>query len=395
MRAMKGAEENKMRARRSSALRLGVDCPDCDRMRWSALIRIAAFACLVLACVPPSVSAQIRTSFEEADQLTQGGDELSVPRPTRLEVLLLETRRDPRIDPVVGNFIDARVRFALSEAGWEALSKSDARALLRADRVSDGASMGPLRRLIVREEIALVIVPIVYASQGKYVVELWIARGDVDGVVAAQVASEAATLGPAIDALLEAKLPSVLEFDRQAARNAAEQAEEDERLLADAYRSARTRSASPKRTHWAAISLSAGSAIGPAITRDRFSIHMLRTRLELRPRDRLGLGLIMGYANLPGQGGRAHNLPILGEINYRVPIAGVERFSVPIRFAMGYLPFNGPIMRTSVGLHVDLPKDWEIGFDVLSPTVFRSPSRLHFAFDLAFEVTRRFGRVAP
>lgn len=372
MRAMKRAEDNERGAAPSS--------------RWGrCFIALSAVFALLLAS-PAGLSADVDSEL---------GAGLSSPSPARFEVLLLQPRRDPRIDPIVAAFIDSRLRFRMAESQWAPLPAPEASALLRAHRLSEGSELARVRELIVREEIALALLPIVYAAKGQYIVELWIIRADVSGSAAAQVAAEANELGPAVDALLNAKLPRVAEFDREAASEARRRVIEDEERLRDAFAAARAREPSPKRTHWAALAFTSGSAIGPQLTGNGFYIHTLRARLELRPKDRLGIGLITGYANLPGDNGRAHNLPILAEINYRVPIAGVSQLSVPIRFALGYLPFNGPMMRTSVGLNIELTPDWELGADFISPTLFRSPDHFHFAFDLALEVTRRFGRVAP
>lgn len=327
-------------------------------------------------------------------ELEQGAS-LGAPSPSTHQVLLLEPRRDPRIDPIVASFIDSRLRFLLADAQWAPLDAAEARATLRSNRMSENADFAQFRDVIVREQLALALLPIVYAAEGRYIVELWILRADAPGIVAAQVAAEANELGPAIDALLYAKLPRIADFDRAAAREAWLRADEDERRLAEAFSNARAREPSPKRTHWAALALASGSAIGPQLAGEGFYIHTLRTRLELRPRDRLGIGIILGYANLPGRNGREHNLPLLGELNYRVPIAGIRQLSLPIRFAVGYMPFNGPIIRTSVGVNIELTPEWELGADLISPAAFRSPERFHFAFDLSLEATRRFGRLAP
>jgi hypothetical protein len=64
--------------------------------------------------------------------------------------------------------------------------------------------------------------------------------------------------------------------------------------------------------------------------------------------------------------------------------------TIPLRAAVGYLPFNGPVIRLSAGLNYAISEHWEIGADILTPTFWILPDRTAVSLNIALEGTYRF-----
>ena len=78
-----------------------------------------------------------------------------------------------------------------------------------------------------------------------------------------------------------------------------------------------------------------------------FYNHLVGGRLDLVFSPHVSFGGYLGYANLKGKEGRASNLLAYAQVEY---LAGApNHVRIPFRFASGYLPRNGPVMRLSTG----------------------------------------------
>ena len=74
----------------------------------------------------------------------------------------------------------------------------------------------------------------------------------------------------------------------------------------------------------------------------------------------------------------------------RIRISSDLDLTIPLRGAIGYLPFNGPVIRLAAGLNYAISPDFEIGIDLLTPTFWILPDRTAVSLDIALEGTLRF-----
>lgn len=95
------------------------------------------------------------------------------------------------------------------------------------------------------------------------------------------------------------------------------------------------------------LTLASTSAFG--VTHAKFFNQLLGLRIDRRFTPRFAFGAGLSYANLKGKDGRAHNTLLEVFSEYRAPLKG-EAFGLPLRFALGYLPNNGPTLRLGAGL---------------------------------------------
>lgn len=125
---------------------------------------------------------------------------------------------------------------------------------------------------------------------------------------------------------------------------------------------------------------------------ERFHHHFVGGRLDVHLRRTLVMGFGASYVNLDLGADRGSNLVGFVQLEDRMRFFGTRRVVFPIRIAVGYMPRNGPVLRFSGGIRVPLVNDWEMGFDLVAPTFFFVPGDRRTSYDVAAEVTYRFGR---
>jgi hypothetical protein len=130
------------------------------------------------------------------------------------------------------------------------------------------------------------------------------------------------------------------------------------------------------------------SAFG--LSGDSFYNALLGVRLDYRITPDLRLGAMLSYANLRGKDGRANNVLPLVHMEYRARIARGSEIRIPLRVGLGYLPYNGPVVRLSAGLGFVVARRWELDFDLLAPTFWVIPNKTVVSLDLAAQVGYRF-----
>ena len=79
----------------------------------------------------------------------------------------------------------------------------------------------------------------------------------------------------------------------------------------------------------------------------------------------LFFGPYVGYVNLEGPEGRVHNALLLLQMEYSVRLSKNGAFGMPLRFGSGYLPKNGPVLRTSAGLAYTFDEAITLGVDLV------------------------------
>jgi hypothetical protein len=148
-----------------------------------------------------------------------------------------------------------------------------------------------------------------------------------------------------------------------------------------------TREPEPELRRWS-LTLQTESAIGAA--QEVFYNHLVGLRLDFRITPTIMLGAYVAYANLNARNGRADNLLFMLQFENRIRISNDIDVTIPLRAAVGYLPFNGPVIRLAAGLNYAISPDWEIGADILCPTFWILPDRTAVSLDIALEATLRF-----
>lgn len=125
-------------------------------------------------------------------------------------------------------------------------------------------------------------------------------------------------------------------------------------------------------------------AIGPG--QDSFVNVLASARAAYFPWDRLGFTASVAYANLQGRRGRVSNiLPMVG-IETGLELLPRQRIFLPLRAEVGYLPFNGPVLRGTAGLSFAITRDIGLELDILVPTVWFLPGSAALSLDLGVQV---------
>ena len=118
-----------------------------------------------------------------------------------------------------------------------------------------------------------------------------------------------------------------------------------------------------------------------------FYNHLAGVRLDLVFSPHVSFGGYVGYANLKGKDGRANNVLPYAQVEYMMGSPGSVRF--PLRFASGYLPRNGPVVRLSAGFAFPLTPKIDLVTEVLVPTIWITRDQMLLSMDLAAELLFR------
>jgi hypothetical protein len=110
-------------------------------------------------------------------------------------------------------------------------------------------------------------------------------------------------------------------------------------------------------------------------------------RVDYRFTSTLSLGPYLAYANLKGQDGRTNNALASVQLEYRPSLATGSSFGVPLRFAPGYLPQNGPVLRLSAGLSYSLSPHVDLVVDAFTPTFWVIKNRTVVSLGAAVELS--------
>ncbi len=128
------------------------------------------------------------------------------------------------------------------------------------------------------------------------------------------------------------------------------------------------------------LAFTSTSAFG--VTNAGFFNEVVGARFDYRFTQRFAFGGALGYANLKGKDGRAHNVLPEAALEYRVPISG-ESFGLPLRFMLGFLPKNGPTLRVGVGLDFALSDSVSLEVVPLEPMAWVNRERTEVSLNAA------------
>jgi hypothetical protein len=118
-----------------------------------------------------------------------------------------------------------------------------------------------------------------------------------------------------------------------------------------------------------------------------FYNHLVGVRLDLVFSPHVSFGAYIGYANLKGKEGRSHDVLPYAQVEYLTGPLGPIR--IPFRFASGYLPRNGPVVRLSAGFAFPLTPKVDLVTELLVPTIWITRDQMLLSMDLALELCFR------
>jgi hypothetical protein len=137
------------------------------------------------------------------------------------------------------------------------------------------------------------------------------------------------------------------------------------------------------------LSLQVHGAFNPS--RDPYTNVLVGGRFAWFPMDRLGVSGALSYANLRGRVGRVSNvLPMVG-IESGVDLVPALELFVPLRAEVGYLPFNGLVLRLTAGLTFTLVRQLRLELDIVQPTIWVVNDSASVTLDVGAHLTWTFG----
>lgn len=304
------------------------------------------------------------------------------------------------IDPVVGQHVTVQMRTTGGAMGYQVLTREETVAAARNLRMPYPPSPADLWRVTWTAEAQRGAFARVWAHQGRYVTEIAVASVDGTGPFFARATSGAEDLRETVDRLLRQALPATTQWNAAEARRLREQSERpaqpqqaglDESGLPsfEATQPPAIEQPEPEipiGRRWNLV-LQTEGAIGAS--QDSFYNHLLGVRVDYRLSREVLMGWYVAYANLRGKDGRASNVLMYMQLEDRVRISSNSDLTVPLRLAIGYLPFNGPVIRLAAGLNIPLGERTELGFDILTPTFWVLPDRTAVTLDLGVEFVYR------
>ena len=321
---------------------------------------------------------------------------------TRLRVLVIDAA-PYGVDPVVGEHVSAQLRETAGDMGYAVASRDESVAAAQSISMPFPPSPADLWRVTWAGHAQRGLFARVWAQDGRYVTEIMVASMDGAGPFFARGTSGAEDLHAVVDALLRQALPAPERWDAEAAaRYSAGETDATATVNAQAAPGAtpatfvpvvtqgvhvqsHRRSHRPTRRFDLAVSTEAAIGTGSS----RFYNHLVGARLDLRITTEIMLGIYAGYANLRGRDGRVQNMLFYIQGENRIRLGDATDLTIPLRFSLGYVPFNGPFVRISAGLNLPISERVELGIDLIAPTFWVIPGRVAVSADIGLELLYR------
>jgi hypothetical protein len=119
----------------------------------------------------------------------------------------------------------------------------------------------------------------------------------------------------------------------------------------------------------------------------RFYNQLVGLRLDAQFSPQVSFGGYLGYVNLKGKDGRANDLLPYAQLEYRTGAPG-DAVRIPLRFASGYLPHNGPVVRLAAGLAFALTPRVDLVTE-LAPMIWVTNNQTLLSMNLSLELAFR------
>lgn len=293
------------------------------------------------------------------------------------------------IDPVVGRHVTERMRETGAEMGYGVLDRDATVAAAQQVRMPYPPTPADLWRVTYAGQAQRGAFARVWAHAGSYVIEIVVASLDGAGPFFARGTAGAADLHEVVARLIRQALPAPEQWQGMLAAGERPPAPQGQPPPPEPA----TRPAPPEedrtppiRHRWNLV-LQTEGAIGTS--QDSFYNHLFGVRVDYRISREILVGAYFGYANLRGKDGRVSNMLTYLQIEDRVRISSGSDITVPLRLGIGYLPFNGPVVRLAAGVNFPLTRRIELGFDLLTPTFWVLPDRTAVSLDISAELVWR------
>ncbi len=310
------------------------------------------------------------------------------------------------IDPVVGRHVTDQMRATASAMGYRVLEPAATVAAAQQLRMPYPPTPADLWRVTHISRSHRGAFARVWAHDGAYVIEITIASADGAGPFFARGTSGASDLHGVVDRLMHQALPPPSTWQEgqtpgqaigapsgpggTTQLDAIHEVEERERIEQQRERRRQRERERQRRMalryRWHVV-LQTEGAIGTS--QDGFYNHLVGLRLDYRITPDIAMGIWLGYANLNGKDGRVDNVLAYLLVEDRIRISSSSDISIPLRAAIGYLPYNGPVIRLAAGLNIPLSERFELGFDILTPTFWILPDRTAVSLNVAAELVLR------
>jgi hypothetical protein len=356
-------------------------------------LRVAVVGACLWCLSPASVSG-VEAQVPSADL---------PPAPRTAMVIDAATRG---IDPRVGQHVTLVMREALAAMGYAIATGADTLAAAQGARMPYPPAPADLWRVTLSAGVDRTVFARVWADSGRYVYELTVASADGTGPFFARGSSGAEDLYAVVERLTREAVPPPSSWDAAAAARyrtpvAAAPAPSPiaGQLAAPTPRppgqaapflrpvtpaETRTAEAPGRRLQLALYTVSAIGADG-----NGFYNHLIELSIGVRLRRNIILSLQLGYANLNGRDGRENNLLPMLVFERRLRLGPQLDLSIPIKGAVGFLPFNGPVLRVSAGLAYALGERVEITADLLCPSFWLIDDDVFVSMNVALGIIVR------
>jgi hypothetical protein len=296
------------------------------------------------------------------------------------------------IDPVVGRVATERMRRTGAEMGYHVLDATETVGAAQRLRMPYPPTPADLWRVTWVAQAHRGAFARIWAAEGRYVIEVMVASLDGGGPFFGRETAGAGDLREVIDRVLRQALPPPSQWQEQAApaaqaRPARPRWRERPREELAHPGGIGVRLPEPPIRRWS-VTTQTEAVIGT--TQGGFYNHLAGVRLDFRITRDLILGVYVAYANLQGRNDRAHNLLVMLQGEQRIRLGSGVDLNIPLRVGLGYLPFNGPVVRLAAGLNYPISADFEIGADIVAPTFWILPDEVAVSLDVSVEATYRF-----
>jgi len=301
------------------------------------------------------------------------------------------------VDPVVGRFVTDQMRRTAGEMGYSVLTRDETVAAAQRLRMPFPPTPADLWRVTYAASAQRGAFARVWAYAGRYVVEITVASIDGRGPFFARGTASAQQLTGEVDRLFRQALPPPAAGPGQASQpgqpaqpgqpgqpGATATATGASAAAATATGTQRRRHRRRRRINRFSAAVQTEAAFGAS--QDFFYNHLLGARLDFHVSREVAFGAYAGYANLRGKDGRVSNILMYLQLEDRVRVSSGSDLRVPLRLGVGYLPYNGAVVRLAAGLSYPLSRSLEIVFDILTPTFWVLPDRTVVSLNLAVEL---------
>ncbi len=292
-----------------------------------------------------------------------GRVEADAPWPT---LLVAPPAYGANVPPEVASAVETELRKAAADHGYEVPSATHTHRAARRYLLPMPASAADLWRWGWALGAQIVVQARIRAIGRAYRVRWTLVLLDGSGVEEGEVSAPPDTLRPTLAHTFAASLPPLERW----------RAEEAERLAASsrpfplatrleppdapAPLFPRRRATARMLHPWGASLVGAGGlrVEGPGGALWLTGARIDRT-LSQGAQAAILLGATLQYANLPGRRNRAHNLLLCLDLESRLRFSSSNDAFLSLRMGLGYLPFNGPLIRLDGGMGWSLSERFE------------------------------------